>query len=563
MKRIVGLVIAVVLVFTLAPSMAFAQEADITIPEEQLPAESPAADAPLVPPAETPSVTEQTPAPPAETPDTTEQTPAIAEQTPVPAEEEPPTGDDVFTVQASEGGIAGFVERLYTIALSRPSEPAGKAAWISALQSGISTGADVAHGFFFSPEFLSRNLSDSAFLDVCYRTFMNRESDAGGKAAWQSVLTGGGSRAGVFYGFVNSDEFTNICASYGIARGDASKFREPRDMNINATIFVSRLYTHFLGRPFDADGLNGWTSALLSNKTGVEVASGFFYSAEASSLSTDKLINACYRAFLGREPDAAGKASWLNAVNKEGYGKDYLFYGFTMSPEFTNICATYGITHGIAPTPKAPHPSIKIVIDPGHGVGSNGMDSGNIGIGKVTEASLNKQLATKIVQQLAARGYKVYTTFPLVSGIPHLLPETPGTNVRQRADAANSIGANLFISVHHDSYTTSGPSGMIVLVDSAQDTHGAAGMYSKSNSFAHSVYNSIKELGYTTGNRRQTVVDQGTTVLRYNRAPAITLEAGFITNPDDCVRAKDATCQQNLAIKVADGVDKFVAASNL
>ncbi|MGI6152813.1 MAG: N-acetylmuramoyl-L-alanine amidase [Christensenellaceae bacterium] len=205
---------------------------------------------------------------------------------------------------------------------------------------------------------------------------------------------------------------------------------------------------------------------------------------------------------------------------------------------------------------------VVVVIDSGHGVSDKGYDNGATGVGELKEAEVNRQLASKIVQQLKSRGYTVYTTFPIVDGVPSLLPYTPGTSLATRVAAVNALGPDLFMSVHHNS---NGPKaeGMIVLVDSGQDVHGAAGMYQVSRSLASYVYNSVAELRYTVGNRAQTIVDQGASVLRYNRAPAITLEADFITNANGAARAKDETYQQNMAIKVADGIDKFVVANNI
>ena len=47
---------------------------------------------------------------------------------------------------ADETGVEGFVERLYTIALNRASEPDGKAFWVKQLKDKTMTGAEVAHG---------------------------------------------------------------------------------------------------------------------------------------------------------------------------------------------------------------------------------------------------------------------------------------------------------------------------------------------------------------------------------------------------------------------------------
>lgn len=48
---------------------------------------------------------------------------------------------------------------------------------------------------------------------------MGREPDEAGYNAWVGQLNSGVSREEVFNGFAQSQEFTQICAWYGIARG--------------------------------------------------------------------------------------------------------------------------------------------------------------------------------------------------------------------------------------------------------------------------------------------------------------------------------------------------------
>ncbi|MGI6154254.1 MAG: DUF4214 domain-containing protein [Christensenellaceae bacterium] len=347
MKRFIGLVVAILLVVSLVPSVAFAEEAGAAISQEELTPQASAAPAEVIlqePALEQEELAPQQDEAPADIPAAI--TEALDELPQTAAAE---AAAPEFEAQADETGVAGFVERLYKVVLGRNSDPVGKAAWINVLTAGTETGADVAHGFFFSKELIARGLTDSEFIDICYQTLLNRGSDPTGKAAWLANMNNGTSRSGIFYGFANSPEFTSICESYGIQRGDASKYREPRDINSNITAFVVRLYQNFLGRSYDPAGLNTWVEQLLSGATGVHVASGFFYSPEAQTLTQDQLIDACYRAFLGREPDAAGRTSWQNSLNINGYGTDFLFYGFTMSPEFTGICTQYGIIQGTAP----------------------------------------------------------------------------------------------------------------------------------------------------------------------------------------------------------------------
>ena len=54
-------------------------------------------------------------------------------------------------------------------------------------------------------------LSDEAFLDRLYATFMDREPDKDGQAYWLGVLSEETSRADVVFGFTRSPEFIDKC----------------------------------------------------------------------------------------------------------------------------------------------------------------------------------------------------------------------------------------------------------------------------------------------------------------------------------------------------------------
>lgn len=129
-------------------------------------------------------------------------------------------GNTMENVQASATGdaaqLADFVERLYTVALNRPSDAIGKAAWIASLQNGTKTGADTVWGVVLSDEFKDRSLSDNDFVEVLYKTLFDRSSDSIGKENWLNQLNNGASRETIFNGFVGSDEFAELVRSFGL-----------------------------------------------------------------------------------------------------------------------------------------------------------------------------------------------------------------------------------------------------------------------------------------------------------------------------------------------------------
>ncbi|MBR1797055.1 MAG: DUF4214 domain-containing protein [Clostridiales bacterium] len=112
--------------------------------------------------------------------------------------------------------INNFVERLYVIALDRTYDTIGRDYWIDQLLNQGNSGAYVARGFFFSQEFLGRDLSDEEFVTILYSVFFDRTPDAEGFANWTSALANGASRAQVIDGFAYSTEWTSTCARFDV-----------------------------------------------------------------------------------------------------------------------------------------------------------------------------------------------------------------------------------------------------------------------------------------------------------------------------------------------------------
>lgn len=253
-------------------------------------------------------------------------------------------------------GVEGFVTRLYNICLDRDPDKTGFNDWVNKLKSGAVDGAGAAYGFIFSQEFKDKNPCNDCYLDSLYRCFLGREPDKAGKADWMNQLAEGATRGQIFNGFVGSQEFTKICESYGINRGDGDWSNETFLLSgdcaicgtANKTVkdFVTRLYDVCLDRQPDAQGLSDWINQLHNGKTGAEVAYGFIFSNEFQNknLCNEHYVDYMYRAFFGRESDATGKATWTNALAQGTKGQ--VFDGFIGSQEFMRLCAQYGIKAG-------------------------------------------------------------------------------------------------------------------------------------------------------------------------------------------------------------------------
>ena len=119
--------------------------------------------------------------------------------------------------KASKNATA-FATRLYTECLGREPEEGGLNYWSLGLTNQELTGSQAAHEFFYCQEFNDHNFDNKELLTRMYKTFMGREPDTDGLNYRLNNMNNGMTKDQVFNSFVQSQEFTDICASYAITR---------------------------------------------------------------------------------------------------------------------------------------------------------------------------------------------------------------------------------------------------------------------------------------------------------------------------------------------------------
>jgi hypothetical protein len=120
---------------------------------------------------------------------------------------------------ASKTQAVDFITRLYVYILEREPDSAGLDQNVKQILKNQVTGAQVVYNFVFSAEFAAKNKSNEDYVDIIFRACFNREADSAGFNNWVNLLKKGYSRQYVLAGFVNSNEFKNLCASYGVKPG--------------------------------------------------------------------------------------------------------------------------------------------------------------------------------------------------------------------------------------------------------------------------------------------------------------------------------------------------------
>lgn len=250
----------------------------------------------------------------------------------------------VETKKADRTKVKAFVSRIYELALGREPEEEGLLYWTDELCSGRMTGAEVAGGFFFSPEMKNKNLTDEEFIEICYKVMMDRTSDEGGMNYWLDCRKNAFGLEGIFNEFCQSKEFNGICNNYGISAGSYNVTGCSRNMGMSA--FMSRLYTKALGRAYDQEGLDYWCEEIYKgNYTLMQVSTEqFFHSKEflSKNLNDEEYVKVLYRTFFDREYDQSGMDYWM-AQLKAGKDRDFILSEFANSQEFAKIKAAYGL----------------------------------------------------------------------------------------------------------------------------------------------------------------------------------------------------------------------------
>ena len=261
--------------------------------------------------------------------------------------------------------IRAFVSRMYTVALNRDAEEAGLEDWSLQLESKQIDGAGIANGFIMSEEFKNKQLSDQDYVKTLYQTFFDREPDTNGYNSWIAALKKGADRGYVLAGFTDSEEFSNLCESFGILRGYMYSNGDAANPGIGQ--FVTRLYTEALGREGEDAGINDWTAKIATReKTAEEVATdGFFHSEEfqqkRQKMTDGEFLDVLYATFFDRTADEGGKADWM-AQMQAGLTEDEVIQGFARSEEFSNLLSRYGLT--TEPTQPTPDETTDATPDP-------------------------------------------------------------------------------------------------------------------------------------------------------------------------------------------------------
>jgi len=176
-----------------------------------------------------------------------------------------------------------------------------------------------------------------------------------------------------------------------------------------------------------------------------------------------------------------------------------------------------------------------IVLDAGHGGWDPGMVSG-----KVEEKDINLSIVHKLQAYLELGGATVIITRIDDSDLAN---SKPG-DMNARRLIANTSHADIFVSIHQNSYATSHVKGAQVFFFNESDN---------SQKLATHVQNRIREF-VDPGNKFKPRANSNYYVLKQTAMPAVLVECGFLTNYNERQKLTSEAYQEKMAWGIYLGI---------
>ncbi|WP_201712170.1 GBS Bsp-like repeat-containing protein [Streptococcus salivarius] len=298
------------------------------------------------------------------------------------------------------------------------------------------------------------------------------------------------------------------------------------------------------------DKNRGTFDVLITNLTNPSGISGVLIPVWSEQNGQDDLVwhNAT------KQEDGSYKVTISASQHKWNSGK-YIVHGYIVDASGKNI--GFGATSADVVAPKKIGSASRgnydvlnkvVYLDAGHG----GYDPGASYFG-ISEKSLTLAIQSRVKAKLEAERYQVVTT------------RTSDTYVdlTDRSRAANASESDIFVSIHINASGSSAAQGIETYYYQPYAEypsrinatyHANPTRLSMSDTLANAIQSSLIN---ATGAQNQGVKRQTFAVLRETTAPAVLLELGFLSNPQEAARLNTSAYQETLANAIVAGIKSY------
>ncbi len=189
-----------------------------------------------------------------------------------------------------------------------------------------------------------------------------------------------------------------------------------------------------------------------------------------------------------------------------------------------------------------------VVIDPGHG----GFDVGAISFDDTYEKDINLDIGLKLRELLTTFGYEVVMTREIDEDVAYPVG-TKKEDIISRYNLTQDIDNAIFISIHQNMYGVSKYSGPQVFYG---DKH------PDSKVFASEMQNVLNTYLDPDNIREIKSNERGLYLLHNLSCPAILIECGFLSNPEELEKLKSEEYQSAVAFNITVGVMEYLGGKN-
>ena len=200
----------------------------------------------------------------------------------------------------------------------------------------------------------------------------------------------------------------------------------------------------------------------------------------------------------------------------------------------------------------AANSNITIVLDAGHG----GEDGGAQGNGLI-EKDLNLDITLRVATLLREQGVNVVLTrdtdILLYDTESDYKGKKKAHDLRKRLEIANSCENPVLVSIHMNYFAQTQYSGLQVWY-SKND--------SRSKTLANFIQSNVKSTLQPHNNRATKEATSSIFLLHNATFPAVLIECGFLSNPDEAHALGDANYRQELANSIFHSIMNYISQNN-
>lgn len=184
-----------------------------------------------------------------------------------------------------------------------------------------------------------------------------------------------------------------------------------------------------------------------------------------------------------------------------------------------------------------------IVIDAGHG----GWDPGKVGKNDKLEKDINLAIAEDLQVLLELGGAVVFLT----RATDTALADKKNADLKARAAMPTNLWADIFISIHQNAFPSAKVRGaQAFYFDKSEESH----------HLAEAIQGRIKSF-LDIANNKGAKADTNYFLLKNTKTPAVLIECGFLTNPEELQLLTEENYQEKMAWAIYLGILDYFAPS--